>query len=237
MDINNFDKLVKIVTENILDKLDLKNDSISHEKSHSVRNHKSCIILVPNTGLGVKDSVEYILKNYPGYDIYLGSNVTFSKMDYITNNKNIHFIEFDLKNNEFINLLEGVETTIILGLKISQMQALVETDDSEDINHIILDGLMTNKSIEIIMNVNSAMLNKISATVNNIKNMGIKVVNIQCCDNPVLDKVELITEKYVMNLKQSGLKVLFLNRNQVITPLAKDKLFEYRIKIEYIEEA
>ena len=56
-------------------------------------------------------------------------------------------------------------------------------------------------------------------------------------ENSILNKVEVITEKYVMSLKENRTKVLVLNKNQIITPLAKDKLFEYRIKIEYIEEA
>ncbi|MCK5731689.1 MAG: hypothetical protein KAH13_01600 [Tenericutes bacterium] len=56
-------------------------------------------------------------------------------------------------------------------------------------------------------------------------------------ENSILNKVEVITEKYVMSLKENRTKVLILNKNQIITPLAKDKLFEYRIKIEYIEEA
>ncbi|MBU1141268.1 MAG: hypothetical protein KKG64_01970, partial [Firmicutes bacterium] len=53
---------------------------------------------------------------------------------------------------------------------------------------------------------------------------------------PKLDKAELITESYVMNLKGSGLKTLVLDKKQLITPLAKDKLRELKIKIEYNEE-
>ncbi|MCK4551945.1 MAG: hypothetical protein KAU02_03435 [Tenericutes bacterium] len=60
---------------------------------------------------------------------------------------------------------------------------------------------------------------------------------IQYSENSTLDKVKLITEKYVMNLKEKRTKVLVLDKNQIITPLAKDKLFEYKIKLEYIEEA
>ena len=48
--------------------------------------------------------------------------------------------------------------------------------------------------------------------------------------------MNLITEDYVVSIKENGLKVLVLNKKQLITPLAKDKLREYKIKTEYIEE-
>ena len=72
--------------------------------------------------------------------------------------------------------------------------------------------------------------------VNGIRSIGINVVNIQQSNGEILDKIDLITESYVMSLKENGLNNLILNKKQLITPLAKDKLSEYRIKVEYIEE-
>lgn len=228
MELNNFDKLVKTVTDNILDKIDFK--------AGSKINDKSCLILIPNIGLGLKDYFDFIMKNYPDNDLYLGSNEEFKQMHYIENNRNINFVKFDIKDSEFINLLDAVETIIILGLKINQMKALANTDDTDDVNHIILGSAMANKSINIMINSNGLMFNKIRGIVNDIRSIGIDVTNIQGSNVSKLENVELITESYVVNLKDNGLKNLIIDKTQLITPLAKDKLREYKIKIEYNEE-
>lgn len=229
MDLKNFDKLVQVVTDNIFEKLDFKtNFRISD---------KSCLILVPNIGLGFKEYLDFIIKNYPNNDLYLGSSEEFSKTYHIENNRNLRFVNYNIKNTEFINLLDTVETIIILGLKINQLKALSETDDQDDINHVIIESLMANKSINIMINTNEFMFNKIADIVYEIRNIGINVTNIQQNNLKALSDINLITESYVLNLRQNGLKSLVMSRKQLITPLAKDKLREFKINIEYNEEA
>ncbi|KFZ26740.1 MAG: Nucleotide utilization protein [Candidatus Izimaplasma bacterium HR2] len=229
MEVKNLDKLAKVVTDNIFEKLDFKTDFKISDKS--------CLILVPNIGLGFKEYLNFIIKNYPNNDLYLGSSEEFSKTYHIENNRNLKFINFDIKNSEFINILDAVETIIILGLKINQLKALSETDDLDDINHIILESLMSNKSINIMINTNGLMFNKIANIVYEIRNIGINVTNIQQSNVSALNDIDLITESYVLNLRENGLKSLIMSRKQLITPLAKDKLREFKIGIEYNEEA
>lgn len=228
MEKNNFDKLVKAVTESILDKIDYK--------TNSKINDNSCLILVPNITLGLEDYFEYIKENYPNYEFYIGSSEEFSKMHYIENNKDLKFVEYDVKSTEFINILDEVKTIIILGLKITQMRSLSETEDSDDINHIILSGVMANKSLNIIINANEFMFNKIINVVQEVRNIGINVTNIKQLNKTALNNNYLITERYVENLNKNGLSVLHLNKEQLITPLAKDKLRELKIGIEYNKE-
>ena len=228
MEKNNFDSLVKAVTKKLMNELKLKNELKLNEKS--------CLILIPNKSFGVKEYLDYIIMNYPKYDLYLSSDEDFYEMEEIENNRNLDFIKFDVENNDFINIVDAVEDVIILGLKINQMKALIDIDDKEDINQIILDRLMANKSINIMMNSNGLIFNKITDIVYDLKKMGINVVNIQQKDISKLEKVDLITERYVVNLKEKGLRSLLLDKKQLITPLAKDKLRELKIDIEYKEE-
>ncbi len=228
MDANNLDKLVKTVTEKILENMDRKTVSQLHKKS--------CMILIPNISFGFNDFMEYILANYPDYNLYLGSSEEFSKIHANEINKKINFVKYDLEASEFTNLLDTVETIIILGLKINQMKALINTDDQEAINHIIFGRLLANKSVNILINANGSILQEISEIVSDIRNMGINVTNIQQNNVSKLARVDLITESYVEKLKEKGLKVLVLDKKQLITPLAKDKLSECKIKVEYSEE-
>lgn len=229
MELNNLDNLVNSVTKNIFEKLDIKPQFVVDDKS--------CLILVPNSGLRFNDYYRYISKNYPGYNFFLGSSVEFSKTNHVVNSSKLKYINYDLKNREFINLLDAVNTIVILGLKISQMKLLSEPDDSDDINHIILESIMANKSVNIMINMNGLIFSKIVKTVKEIRNIGINVVNIQQSKIASINSNELITESYVLNLRENGLKSIILNKKQVITPLAKDKLRELKIKIEYNKEA
>lgn len=228
MEINNLDKLVKIVTNNILDKIDYKPDSIT--------NGKSCLILIPNMSFGFRLYLEFIMQKFPSYNLYVGSNEELSKAHLAEDKKNIQYIQFDLKDKQFLNMLDSVENIIVLGLKINQMKALQKTDDTEDINHIIIGSLMANKSVHIMINANELIFNKIEDIVYDIRNMGINLENMHQCNLSPVTKVDLISERYVESLKGKGLKVLILDRKQVITPLAKDKLRELKIKIEYSKE-
>ncbi len=96
---------------------------------------------------------------------------------------------------------------------------------------------MSNKSINIMINTNGLMFNKIANIVYEIRNIGINVTNIQQSNVSALNDIDLITESYVLNLRENGLKSLIMSRKQLITPLAKDKLREFKIGIEYNEEA
>lgn len=228
MEKNNFDSLVKAVTKKLVTELKMKN---------GLRiNNKSCLILIPNRSFGIKEYLDYIIMNYPKYDIFLGTDEEFSEMEEIKNNRNIDFIKFDVKNNDFINIVDAVEDVIILGLKINQMKALIDINDKEDVNQIILDRLMANKSINIMINSNGLIFNKITDIVYNLNKMGINVINIQQKDISNIEKVDLITERYVVELKEKGLRSLLLDKKQLITPLAKDKLRELKIDIEFKEE-
>lgn len=227
MEMNNLEKLAKVVTSNILSKLDYKPE-------FKLKN-KSCLIVVPNIGLGFDDYYKYIIKNYPDYDIYISSSLEFKHTHSIVND-NVKYLNFDVKNSEFIKILEAVNTIFILGLKISQMKALSVTDDLEDINHIIIESVMVNKSVNLLLNTNGLIFNKIVKIVKEIRKIGINVINIQqnVISNGNIN--ELITESYVLNLRENGLKSIILNKKQIITPLAKDKLREFKINVEYHKE-
>jgi len=227
MEVNNLDKLAKDVTSNILSKLDYK-------PQFKLKN-KSCLIVVENIGLGFDEYYKYIIKNYSDYDLYLSSSLEFTHTHSISNYK-IKYLTYDIKNSEFIQTLEAVNTIFILGLKISQMKALIVTDDLEDINHIIIESVMANKSVNILLNTNRLIFNKIVKTVKEIRSIGINVVNIQQNAISEVNCNELITESYVLNLRENGLKSIILNKKQIVTPLAKDKLRELKINVEYHKE-
>ena len=228
MELKNFDKLVKSITSNILEKLELEVDNNVYVKS--------CLIL-PTVGFGLKDYYTYINKQFPGYNLYVGKN-KMSNIQYGDSNL-LQYIDIDFDDNQFISTLENVEQIIILGLKISQMKTLIESDDSEDVNHVILGSLMANKPVTLLINTNKAMYQKMKTSVKDIKNMGIDVVNIQqwtTTKSTTVKTTELITEDFVRKLGQNGSKMLVLNKKQLITPLAKDKLRELKIEIKYVKE-
>ncbi len=227
MEVNNFDNLVKSITSNIIDKMDYKTEFSL--------NDKSCLILIPNIVLGFNDYYDYIIKTYPGYDIYIGTSEEFMETHIIEKN-NIQYVNLNVRNSEFIKILDAVNTIVILGLKISQMKSLIDTDDLDDVNHLILESIMVNKSVNIMLNTNGLIFNKILKVVKDLRILGINVVNIQQNMLSKNDDNKLITESYVLNLRDNGLESLVLNKKQIITPLAKDKLREFRMKIEYHKE-
>ncbi len=231
MELKNFDRLVQSITSSILEKLELKTEHKTHDKS--------CLILVPNTGFGMNDYYTYINTQFPDYNLYVGKGKSLSNIQYGSDNL-IKYVDIDLKCSDFTNALESAEMIIVLGLKISEMKSLALVDDSDVVNHVILGSLMSNKKVTIILNTNNDMYQRISNTVSDVKNMGIDVVNIQDSvqsnTEPTIQTNELITEDYVKDLHKNGTKVIVLNKKQLVTPLAKDKLRELKIEVKYVKE-
>ena len=235
MELKNFDRLVQSITSNILEKLELKTEYYKHDKS--------CLILVPNIGFGMKDYYTYINTQFPGYNLNVGMDKSLPNIQYGSNSL-INYVDIDLKSSDFINVLENVEMIFVLGLKISQMKTLIEVDDSDVVNHVILGSLMANKKVTMMLNTNNEMYRKISNIVNDVMTMGIQVVNIQETEQLInassikstSNSNELITENYVKDLYKNGSKVIVLNTKQLVTPLAKDKLRELKIEVKYVKE-
>jgi len=230
MELKNFDKLVQSITSNILEKFELKPENQTYDKS--------CLLLVPNLGFGMKDYYSFIKKELPGYNFYLGKDKNLSNSKYGANNS-IGLIDIDLRDETFNATLDQIERVIVIGLKISQMKELIETNDCDEINHIILGTLMVNKPVTLLLNTNQSMYKKIHKTIGELRAMGIHVMNIQHNSNDrkiSLDKNKLITEDYVIKLSKQGSKVIVLHKKQLVTPLAKDKLRELKIEIKYVEE-
>jgi len=250
MEIKNFDQLANKITSNILEKIDIKTEC--------KMNDKSCLVILPNMGLGIEEYFKYIEDHYPGYEIHVGSKTKPTKL---CDSNMIKFVEFDLNNHKFTHILDSVETIIVLGLKFNQLKALSKTEDNDEINQLILESLMANKHVNIMMNANELIFNKIRDLIHEIRHMGINVTNIHqikaspinidvppvkvSIPEPVIQEIkctkpasnELITEGYVLKLKDRGLKYIELDKKQLITPLAKDRLRQYKIEVRYNKEA
>lgn len=228
MEINNFDKLVNLVTENILNKIDLK--------TKSRLDSNSCLVIMPNISLGLEEYFNKIRKTHPAETIYFAIDENYADVEAIKNLKNLNIVKYDIKNSKFINAVGSAKSFMVIGLKFNELRKLTSLEDEEAIVQTILLRLQAGKKVELLLSANQAIASKIAETIFEAKRMGIEVTNIKDTTDSQSDKVKLITESYVMNLKKTGVKNLVLDKKQLITPLAKDKLREYKIDIKYIEE-
>lgn len=225
LEVSNFDKLVSAVTKSILEKTTVKN---------SVRTtDKSVIVMIPNPVLGLSDYIDYMNVAYKGFGIqFCSQELVLDTMEIDKQNR----IAFDINNKDFIQTLDKAERVVAFGLKVDQLRALADVGDNNDINHILITRAMRNLPVTILMNSNNNIFSKINEVINDIRKLGIEVINIQQGANPFLLENDLILEKDVLKLKDSGIKTIQLSPKQILSPLAKDKLREYRITIEYSKE-
>ncbi len=227
MEVSNFDKLVNTVTKRVIDK------NYAYTKSLTKNSDKSTLIIFPNVILGINEYMSYINEEYKDYNIYFSS---YEKtLDALKINKESR-ITFDVTNPDFIRLVDTIDKVVIIGPKIDMLKALAQTSDTEDVNHIIVERVMQNKAVTILINSNGNIQDLIAGVVNSVRKLGVDVVNIQNEQGKSLLNGSVILEKDIMQLKNSGLKTVTLSPNQKLSPLAKDRLREYKINIEYIKE-
>jgi hypothetical protein len=142
----------------------------------------------------------------------------------------------DMKNSVFLTSINQYEKIVYISPKVDSMKSLSNLDDSSDINHILLGRLMANKQVGILLNANNKVIAKLSKLIVNLRNLGYDIVNIQEKGTGIVLNKLFITERDILKILDSDLKVIKLHKNQKISPLAKDKLLNNNIIIEYSEE-
>ncbi len=227
MEIKNFDKIVNTVTKNVIKKLD---------KNTTVNSDKTGLILLPNINIGIAEYYAYIVKKYPDYKFYLGTDSRRRNLKETQFSEQLEFVDYDMNNSDFVSLLDRSALILVLGLKVTEMQELAQMNDNRDINSIIVARLLANKPVGILVNANTKIHNHIAGILESIRGLGIDVINIANNFVDKQEKIDLITEAYVQNLANAGVKKLAISKKQPITPLAKDKLRELKISVDYIEE-
>ena len=221
----NIDKLVEQITENITKRT---NNSFS-----SNIKGKSVLFIIPNLVFGFDDFTEYIKKEFKDFNIHFTAQEEI--LDSLQINKDNRVL-IDMTSSAFLTSVNRYEKVVLLSPKVEALKSLSKLDDDLDINHILLGRLMANQFVGILLNVNIKVAAKLSKLIVDLKNIGFNVVNIQQEGLNLLSDKKIITEKDIAKILDSDLEVVKISKNQIITPLAKDKLRDNKIIIEYSEE-
>lgn len=225
LEVNNFDKLVSAVTNNILEKA---NPTYLHKETN-----KACLVLIPNIVFDFPSFVSYIEKAYQNYNIIFASEKEV--LDALHLNED-HTILLQENNPTFLKMADKYEQVVLVGPRVEKLKALTVLNDSCTINHIVIGRLMAGKNVSIVINANTAMTSHIVDLLGTLRSMGVDIINLQETNKGTIFESNFITEKDVLRFKNSNIDVIKLSKNQRISPLAKDKLREYKIMIEYSEE-
>ena len=221
----NIDKLVELITENITKRT---NNSFS-----SINMGKSILFILPNIVFGFSDYVEYIKTKYKDYNIFFTAEEEV--LDSLQINRENRVL-VDMRNSSFLTSINQYENVVLISPKVDSLKSLSNLDDETDINHILLGRLMANKPVGILLNANNKVVAKLSKLIVSLRNLGFEVLNIQEKGTSVIMNKQFITENDIMKILDSDLKVIKLHKSQRISPLAKDKLLDHNIIIEYSEE-
>lgn len=221
----NIDKLVELITENITKR------TVNSFSSNSMG--KSILFILPTIVFGFSDYVEYIKTKYKDHNIYFTAEEEV--LDSLQINRENRIL-IDMKNSSFLASVDQYESVILVGPKLESLKSLANLDDGSDVNHILLGRLMANKPVGILLNANNKVVAKLSKPLVNLRNLGFDVVNVQEKGTSVILNKPFITESDIMNILDADLKVIKLHKHQRVSPLAKDKLLDHNIIIEYSEE-
>lgn len=221
----NIDKLVEEITNNIQKR---------SENSFSTNNKgKSILFILPNFVFGFEDFTEYIKKEYKDFNIFFSAEEEILTSLQINNNNKI---PLNSNNNNFLTSVNSYEEVYLLSPKVDILKTLSNLEDKNDINHILIGRLMAGKGVGILLNINIKIAAKLSKLIVDLRNIGFDVVNIRQKGLNLLSETKIITEKDILKILDHDLKVVKISKNQIITPLAKDKLRDNNIFIEYSEE-
>ena len=220
----NIDKLVNQITDNITKRT---------KNSFSTTKGKSVLFIVPNVVFGFDDFTDYIKKEYKDFNVFFTADEEI--LDSLQINKDNRILT-NMLDSSFLASVDQYEKVVLLSPKIDALKSLSKLEDDKDINHILLGRLMANRFVGILLNVNIKVAAKLSKLLVDLKNIGFDVINIQQAEQHLLSDRKIISEKDIDKILDAELKIVKIQKNQIITPLAKDKLRDNKVIIEYSEE-
>lgn len=175
-----------------------------------------------------------------------GGKFTILATKQILNNtiisNNIKQVDIDNEEDK-LNLLKNFELfnqIICIEPSIDMLRSIVHLTDNHFSTYVVLQSLLYGKKVKIVLNNNilntptNPIQQKYNELINEAREKGITINDTwtACCSKKVYNK-NLISESNIDEIVTTNQKVIHVDHNTIITPLAKDRARELGIIIKY----
>ncbi len=140
----------------------------------------------------------------------------------------------------FVDRLVRAQRAVLLSPGMGLLRRLANGQEEDGAGEVLLRRILWGKTVDILLDFDPPKFRRgtyfaqIAEAVDSLTSMGVGVFAYSPCEAAAVTACSLVTERDVIDAKQSGQKTILCAAEAIVTPLAVDTAKELQINIERV---
>ena len=151
-------------------------------------------------------------------------------------------LEWATQKNELVELLVRAEHAVLLAPGTALLARMGAGDNAEDFSEALVRRILWGKAVDVLLDFEPPKFRRdtyfarLAEAIDQLTSMGFRFSTYQPCEGGTCNICALVTEREVVEAKQSGRKTILCAAGAIVTPLAVDTAKELQIHIERAQD-
>ena len=151
-------------------------------------------------------------------------------------------LDWATQKNELVDRLVRAQHVVLLAPGTALLARMGGGANGEDFSEALLRRVLWGKAVDILLDFEPPKFRRgtyfaqLAEAIDTLSTMGFRFFTYQPCEEVAIGVCSLVTEREVIEAKQSGRKTILCASGAIITPLATDTAKELQIHIERSQE-
>ena len=147
-------------------------------------------------------------------------------------------LDWATQQNELVELLVRAEHAVLLCPNTALLTRMGAGASGEDFSEALIRRILWGKAVDVLLDFEppkfrrDTVFARLAEAIDLRSSMGFRLSTYQPCEGGAGDVLALVTEREVVDVKQSGRKTILCAAGAIVTPLAVDTAKELQIHIE-----
>ena len=147
-------------------------------------------------------------------------------------------LDWATQQNELVELLVRTQHAVLLTPGTALLARMGAGDNAEDFSEALVRRILWGKAVDVLLDFEPPKFRRdtyfarLAEAIDQLTSMGFRFFTYQPCEGTNSGVLALVTEREVVEAKQSGRKTIVCAAGAIVTPLAVDTAKELQIHIE-----
>ena len=147
-------------------------------------------------------------------------------------------LDWATQKNELVELLVRAEYAVLLAPGTALLSRMGAGENAEDFSEALVRRILWGKAVDVLLDFEPPKFRRdtyfarLAEAIDQLTSMGFRFSTYQPCEGGTCNVLVLVTEREVVEAKQSGRKTILCAAGAIVTPLAVDTAKELQIHIE-----
>lgn len=209
-------------------------NAAQHDCAALAAGEESVLVLVPGFVPAPERAIAALTAQY-GKHVQL---VFLSSAMFTADETSSCCFDWATQKNELVELLVRAEHAVLLAPGTALLARMGAGDNAEDFSEALVRRILWGKAVDVLLDFEPPKFRRdtyfarLAEAIDQLVSMGFRFSTYQPCEGGTSNVCALVTEREVVEAKQSGRKTIVCAAGAIVTPLAVDTAKELQIHIE-----